>query len=374
MFFNKKKPKIDPKIRFQNRQFNQKLQQARTFKRTAKPIPDGRFSKFLISVGLGGSFRQILFAFCVLGILYLVYFPNFLTLKQIEVEGLPNEDRSVIEAIIRDDIAQVPFYNPQRNLLFLSKDRVSRILQDYPLVNSIEKIDKQFKGQTLKISVLPKHETFLVKSDNKLFTLYNDGFLKEEMNFEQPKWDVPHTSKLIRVDILAKINHTPEKSFLSESTTSYIREQAHLLQGITGSRLAYFKIPLSDQVSPLPPEAEVETLSEEVSLDNTNEPVTEPVSTAETEPVAVPVEVKPLSEVNTPIVLEELNIIMQKGDNADRTFTVLIDPKEKAQNLVERLRLLLSQTSADRYDRLDYIDLRVSDRAYICLKQTVCSK
>lgn len=365
MFFNKKKPKIDPKIRFQNRQFNQKLQQARTFKRIAKPIPNGRFSKFLISVGLGGPLRQFFFAFVILGALYLVYFPNFLTLKQIEVEGLPNEDRSVIEAIIRDNIAKVPFYNPQRNLFFLSKDRVSRILQDYPLINSIEKIDKQYKGQILKISVLPKHETFLVKSDNKLFTLYDDGFLKEEMNFDQSKWDTPQNLKLVRVDILAKINYHSHKSFLSESATNYIRELTQSLQGISGSKLAFLKIPLSDQVTDLPSETEGESV---------DEPVIDPATDSPSEPVSVPVEPKPLSEVNTPIVLEELNIIMQKGDNKDRTFTVLIDPKEKAQNLVERLRLLLSQTSAERYDRLDYIDLRISDRAYICLKQTICSK
>ncbi len=369
MFFKKKKPKIDPKIRFQNRQFNQKLQQARTFKRTAKPIPVGRFSKFLVSVGLGRPLRQIIFAIVVLGVSYLVYFPNFLTLQKIEIEGLINEDKSVVEALIRDDIAKVPFYNPQRNLFFLNKERVTRLLQNYPLIKSVEKIDKQYKQQTLKISVLPKHDTFLVRSDNKLFTIYNDGVLKGEMDFDQAKWETPANSRLVKVDILAKINNGNSKFFLAGLTANYIRELTEALKVISGSKLSYFKIPLSQQIASVKsPETTIVENNEAESSDPA-----ELTSQQPTEPI-IEQPLPPLAEVNTPIVLEELNIIMTKGDNKDRVFTVLIDPKESTKQLVERLRLLLSQTSVERYEKLDYIDLRVSDRAYICLKQTVCSK
>ncbi|HEX3099924.1 MAG TPA: hypothetical protein VHQ41_03040, partial [Patescibacteria group bacterium] len=62
MFFKKKKPKIDPKIRFQNRQFNQKLHEARTFKRTARPVPEGAIERFLRKIGLGSRWLQILIA------------------------------------------------------------------------------------------------------------------------------------------------------------------------------------------------------------------------------------------------------------------------------------------------------------------------
>ena len=155
MFFNKKKkPKIDPKVRFQNRQFNQKLNEARTFKRVARPIPDGGFERFLRKIGLGSIWRQIFLGLLVLGAVYLVYAPNFLSVQSIKVEGLSEAELVRVQTAIQDDLNKVPFYNPQRNILFLSKSRVMKVLAGIPGIDSVENIDKQFKEKILLRNIL----------------------------------------------------------------------------------------------------------------------------------------------------------------------------------------------------------------------------
>ena len=145
MFFNRKKqPKLDPKVRFQNRQFNQKLQTARTFKRTTKPVADGKIDKYLNSIGLGSRILQAGIVLFVLALGYVVYVPNFLSVQKIEIEGASEADSILIESAIRNEIGSAPFYNPQRNLLFTSKSLVSKATLGVPGVGNVNVISKNF--------------------------------------------------------------------------------------------------------------------------------------------------------------------------------------------------------------------------------------
>jgi hypothetical protein len=145
------------------------LQQARTFKRNARPVPEGAFSKFLTRVKLGSAWRQVGLALLVLAILYIVYFPNFLTLQSIQIDGVSDSDRANIEATLRDSLSKVPFYNPQRNIIFLSKARINAVLASFPQIYTIDKVDKNFVKKSLHIVVTPKQDRFLVRSKDKAY-------------------------------------------------------------------------------------------------------------------------------------------------------------------------------------------------------------
>ena len=76
--FGKKKTKLDPKVRYQHASFTRKLQQARTYQRSNRPVPDSDLEKFLQKVGLGKRINKILAVAILLCLVYLVYIPNFL--------------------------------------------------------------------------------------------------------------------------------------------------------------------------------------------------------------------------------------------------------------------------------------------------------
>ena len=66
-------------------------------------------------------------------------------------------------------------------------------------------------------------------------------------------------------------------------------------------------------------------------------------------------------EISLPISAEELTLVMQKGGDKSRTYNVIIDGKESANDVVQRLNLLLSQTTPERFNNLSYVDLRIKD-------------
>lgn len=385
MFFNKKSTKkIDPKVRFQNRQFNQKLQEARTFKRTARPIPEGKTNKFLKGVGLGGALRQIGLALLVLAISYVVYFPNILTLQTIQIEGVRESDQSTIEAAIRHDIGNVPFYNPQRNLLFLSKNRVEAVLNSMSTVDTVTSINKDLKNQTLRIVVKPKQEQFLLRTNDKVFVVYNDGVIKNEA--ERSFWETNPNDRLIKIDIPANVVVNGSQQLIATDAVNYVAKLSKAISGIRGSTLSYVNIPISEAIKAQISKDELLNLdSKDEQPENTAEDVAAPEEqtpesiNSEVQNPVVPVaeEVKTefkIVDIQAPITIDELNIFMQKGDQKEKQFKVLLDPKEDPDFSVQRLNLLLSQTEPDRYNNLLYVDLRIENRAYVCLVNTVCSK
>jgi hypothetical protein len=368
MFFNKKKKaKVDPKVRFQNRQFNQKLQQARTFKRTARSVPENSFERMLNNIGLGSKLMQIAVALLVLGILYIVYAPNFLTVKSINVEGLSTTDNSLAEAAIRDSLGNAPFYNPQRNLLLLSKRRTSESLQGFPSISNIEKISKNYNDKSLNVFVKPKTERFLIRTGERVFDIYNDGTIKNVSSLDRASWETTVNPNMIKVDVVANIANSGSKDFLSSGLVQYITELNEDLKAVTGSTLAYVEIlmpdtnPSSEPVAAIP-EKEVNENIEEENTEETN-----------ASPEVVEIIPVVLSSIQLPINVGELNLVMQKGLDSKRTFKVMLDTKESPKNLVSRLNLLLSQTAQDRYNNLSYIDLRIQSRAFVCLLDTPCN-
>lgn len=379
MFFKKKKPKIDSKVRFQNRQFNQKLQEARTFKRTARPIPEGGFEKFLSRIGLGSRWKQIFFALLVLGVVYVVYAPNFLSLQTIQVEGLSEADRSKVETAIQDNLNKTPFYNPQRNLFFLSKNRVREVVSNIPAVDSVEGIHKNFGQKTLTITLKSKYEKFLVRSADSVLDVYNDGALKGVAGLSRDSWVSTQNPGMLKVDLNATIsgNSTESSSlqqFFSANTVEYMAKLKEATNGITGSSLAYFSI----RIPQLKAQQEFLESQEQVDEQPTKEESAEgePESSTESsvEPAPEPKEELPAVEVSLPINADELDVYFQKGSDQRRTFKVIVDTKENPEALVQRLNLLLSQTAPERYAQLSYIDMRIPSRAYVCLLNTVCNR
>jgi hypothetical protein len=156
---------------------------------------------------------------------------------------------------------------------------------------------------------------------------------------------------------------------------TYIFSLTNELKGITGSKLVYLNMPLiPEKKQPIPPPVDPSSPNEQESIKDSldfspivqqPDPVDQLVSEEN------PEESKAV-EIHTPIALEELNLYFQKGDQVGKLFKVLIDPTENSKELVLRLNLLLSQTTPERYTNLSYIDLRIKNRAFVCLIGAAC--
>ncbi len=380
MFFKKKKPKIDPKIRFQNRQFNQKLHQARTYKRTVRAIPEGGFQRFLTAIGLGSAWKQILALLILGGLIYIVYIPNFLSIQKIIITGMSPDDTTATQNAVEEVIKSAHFFDPQRNLLFLSKSRVSQAVMHVAGVDRVNSIKKDFKNKTVTISITSKYERFLVRDSEKVYDVYNDGTTKGIAGVDRTYWESLQNPGMVKIDLKGKVMNADNKQFLSPETVKYILEAEDQMKGIVGSSLAFVQITLPEvkkpsgefEESPVP---EVENAQpEKVSLDDKMTTQLEPENDGKPAVDVILPTPEPLIEINLPLKADELEFYLQKGSDSKTLFRVLIDTKESPHDMVQRLNLLLSQTASDRYNLLAYIDLRVKTRAFVCLLGTVCDK
>lgn len=380
MFFKKKKPKIDPKIRFQNRQFNQKLHQARTYKRTVRAIPEGGFQRFLTAIGLGSAWKQILALLILGGLIYIVYIPNFLSIQKIIITGMSPDDTTATQNAVEEVIKSAHFFDPQRNLLFLSKSRVSQAVMHVAGVDRVNSIKKDFKNKTVTISITSKYERFLVRDSEKVYDVYNDGTTKGIAGVDRTYWESVQNPGMVKIDLKGKVMNADSKQFLSPETVKYILEAEDQMKGIVGSSLAFVQISLPEvkkpsgefEESPVP---EIENPQpEKVSLDDKMTTQLEPENDGKPAVDVILPTPEPLIEINLPLKADELEFYLQKGSDSKSLFRVLIDTKENPHDMVQRLNLLLSQTASDRYNLLAYIDLRVKTRAFVCLLGTVCDK
>lgn len=361
MFFNKKKkPKLDAKVRFQHQQFTKKLDQARQFKRAPRSVPDSRIDKWLMRLYLGTRWSQIGLGLLILGLVYVVYVPNFLSVQKISVQGVNDSDRLLIEGAIRQAIGDAPVYNPQHNILFLSRERIKTAALSTAAIYEVVDVKKQFKERSVSVSVRPKYFRYYIKDSGRVYLVYNDGTLYESRDISMTpeaiqQWESNTDSSIVKIAIGGTIS-SDNRQVLSNSLLEDFETALRTIQNITGSSLSHFLVEAVTAKSPLPTVATDIPGSDGSSIRNA--PPQKSVDTV----------------FVTPLSVDEFRAVFRKGGDGPQVFTVIFDAKSDLTKAAERLSLLLSQTPPDRYQSIDYVDMRLENRGYICLLNTPCAQ
>jgi hypothetical protein len=342
MWFKKNKQKLDSRVRFQSAQFTKKLGEARNYRRTAKPLPESSFQLWLTKIGLGSRFTQAGVLLIILGILYIIYIPNFLSVDKIIIEGLSDSDRVVAEGAVRESLSSAPFYNPQRNLVFLSKARMINALTMQGTVFGVESITKDFSEQSLVIKVRPKVETFTLLNGEKIYSIYNDGAIRSTLQINPLEWLEKSPANTILLKNSASVNMGNTKEYLSSDSAQKLIELNDQFKKLLGRTPLYIELQLPEPAHSVNQETgEISYQTLDLSL---------PVS---------PIEARAYLTIN---------------EGKPQTYYMIFDMQQDIREAVERLQLLLSQTSPERYQRLVYIDMRLPKKSFICLTEAVCAK
>lgn len=371
MIFRKKKTKLNPKVRFQHKDFTGQLQTARTYKRKVRTKSDDENNDFWAKIGLAQTWRKILVVLVLISAGYLVYAPNFLSLRTISVTGLSDNDRLKAVAAIQSSLAEAHPLNPQRNLLFTNTTRIEQVLLGLGDVQRIAGIKKDFLNQAILIEAEAKYTKFIIATDDQVYDVFNDGTLRGVAGISRQQWQELQDPKLVKIKVTGHLEKTSEGSI--EMIASVLRPKLIQLQeqinAIPEFRFSHFDFtpdPKSNLVLQTPAGQEVRaeeiTLAQGAAEDLENNPNT----TQDTTQTQV-INKLPLSVV-------EIKAVVAKPDNSIEPFTVYFDTQIDIVKTTERLKMLLSQTSLDRLRQLSYIDMRISDKAYLCLRNTPCQK
>ncbi len=360
MLFNKKKSKLDPKVRFQHKQFTTKLDNARNFKRASKAVPDSIWQRIFQRVGLTGLWSQIATGVLLLGLLYLVYVPNLLSVKDFSISGISDTQAEQLEAEIRRVMSEASIVNPQYNLLFFDPKLVNQAAANIPTIDYIASVKKDFQNQKIYVDAASKYERYLVSEPTGVLDVYNDSSIKGAANISLEQWTTLQNPSMVKVLMHQKFPHRQYEALFTPQLSSYLDKLLEYLPTVEGQQLAYLTFKKPELESPQPEVIEVEEDTELV------EPTPEPV---EPEPEPEP----ELPEIQLPFSASEVHVVFFKNNDLRRTYKVILDATADAAQDLAELELLLSQTPADRYNQLYYIDLRIPDKAYLCLESAPCA-
>ncbi len=323
MLFGKKKKKLDARVRFQHSTFTKKLGTARNYKRQARVIPEFNGFSIFATIGLRTWWAKLLALIAIVGVLYLIYIPNFLFVKVITISGIDGDTKTHVTALVNQYLEQAPFYNPRRNLVFLRAAPLSKYIISKDTRISKVTIKRNFFKRTLTVSANAKYIAYIISRQNIYYSVYNDGTVIQVEPLDGAQWmnSFPGTLKI--VDAQPNSLEPGQQYFTPElmSVANYLQQhfKADVAQDMT-----YIELPA--RLARLPVQLVVHVHK---NLPNLNPSMAE--------------------------------------------FAVLIDPKKDLTIVLEKLNLLLSQTTPDRYKALKYIDMRFDDKGFVCLVNTPCA-
>lgn len=373
MFFKRKTKKLDPKVRFQHKRFTGKLQSARNYKRQAVSVPDSNLDKILSAVGLRSRWSQIFFAIFLAAILYLVYIPNFLTIKNIEVTGLSDSQAQELRSAIEEGIKGSIFMYPQRNLLFFQDQVVRTAAGKIPSIAKVDKIRRYFGGQTLRVVAESKYERYLVKTPSSVYDVYSDGTLAKTSDIKPDQWSGVENQAMLKVSLEKDIQPKNFETIFDRGLITYLDGLDGLLGSIPDLPVISFQFkqpePILETKDVIAEAESNDQLAEQAQLVE-QKIAPEPAPPEQGEPDKDNAQ-EPLS---LPITSSEVHAVVMNMQNLGNTYRIIFDATLDPAPTVENLRLLLLQTQPDRLRQLDYIDLRIPDKAFLCLKNSPCSK
>lgn len=306
--FNQNKKKFDSRVRFQNQGFQKQLDRQRNYKREKKTFPQTDWGVFLSKIGLGSILTRIIIASILISLIYLVFIPNFLFVKIIQINGITQPERGFAQKVVESYLnKKLPW--PQKNLSLLSTKGLEKyLLKNNQSILKVEKITKVYFN-TLIINVVPRQDIFIIESKNGYYSMANDGLITKIISAEANAASVlPSTLILIKLTNDESL-YVGQQAFTSNSAMS-LKQFFDQAQDILKSPVNYYEI---DSLN----EADITAITK-------NE------------------------------------------------FKLKFNFKTDAPELARRLKLLFSQFSDAEIASMEYVDMRYKDRGYVCHKFQPC--
>jgi len=173
--------KVDPKIRFQKSSFRKNLEEARNYKRQTKKIPETSLGIFLNTIGLGSVWVKIIFVLIFSFVTYLVFFPNWFTIKTVDyvsqTEQAKNETENSVNEFLNN---KIPY--PKNNWLLLSKNTLTDFILKQNLINVKNITIKKSFPNKLSLNLETREPKLLLENSNTFYQLGEDGFVMEASN------------------------------------------------------------------------------------------------------------------------------------------------------------------------------------------------
>jgi cell division septal protein FtsQ len=343
MFKKIRTQKLDSRVKYQQPQFRRKLADARRYKR---PVLFGFWSNIRVIAHTLRRHIVVIFVLVVLiGTVYAVSFvPALFFIRSIEVRGGNDQLRTeVTQEVERYLSGRVFLFLPRRNILFFGPLTLSSyITTANSHVWRVSSVARKFP-HALQVEIVPREAAFVLREEGREYIIANDGTVLPQ---NEPRPD----GLLLLSGKLARLPTVGERYFDGDVLGELIAlRDFSRLTGLAAPRSVEL-VPVTRMSVPRPPS--------DAPAEAQLPPATNTVSLPQLETLDVPP--------------DELKIHVPAGRDTSE-FTVLVRVDSRPAEALLRLKELLSVQSEDRRAKLRYVDMRLKDRAFVCLIGSPCA-
>jgi hypothetical protein len=265
---------------------------------------------------------NILFAlFGVAIFLMVIYWPKLFFIKNIEVTGTEPLRSEIIREKTFEIINNSNKFWPQKNIILFNPNVISnKIKQAFPDILSINSIDKEFPGK-ITIDITDNFVAYEVIMPGHRYLVYNDGVVAKN--------DTKH-GQIIKINITADREFTVGEKIFLHSFFNQIKNLSQYFYESTGEKIDSFEIA---------PDA---TGGFEKEIKSTD----------------IFIKTLPNSRFGF------------KNDG----FFIFTDSNKDPNSTLKMVKVLLENGVKERYSEINYVDVRLESKAFICLKNSACEK
>ncbi len=287
-------------------------------------------------------------------LIYLVYIPNFLYIKSVKVAGADVDAAGGVQRVVSEYFSKAFPLRAQKHIVFLNPQSLQNYLLDNDkLIFKINKIKKNWWSRTLTVEITQKVEQFAVVTNMGSYAVYNDGTVSREISSDPAQ---PPPQELIRLNY--------SDSGILETNQTY-------LSGDFAAKLVFIKKSFEEILHSQVDSFQMLPQNPDQPVQNANTAL--PTNTAP-DNTQVTAEMKTTSPLNPP----DLSINLKKNNLPAKSrvtnFAVYLDLIGDLNSTLAKLNLLLNQMDPARYQNLFYVDMRLPDKAYLCLVNTPCTR
>lgn len=164
---------LDPKVRFQHGSFRRQLEEARSYHRVMRKLPETRWEKFRATTGAVPWYLKLALLAVLLLLVYGTLFENPMTVRTVTITGAPPDTSETLRA--RADAYLAGHVTERNNLLLLNVgDLTAALLGADRSLGEVVAIRKRYPS-AVEIEVTPRRAAFFQKTLTGTTVLSVDG-------------------------------------------------------------------------------------------------------------------------------------------------------------------------------------------------------
>lgn len=341
--------------RFEKITFVREIDRARGYRRSVKPEPKFPVTKMLARFGVRTWLGLFVICAMIAGLSYVLLFPNFLWVSKIDIlisnQVLGQDIKNYTDQMLAGKKLKL---FARRNLLFIKNEEIKKGIEDrFPEVKTVSKVRRVFPS-SLQITVEARSLAYVLFSPEKRVTLFSDGVVIGEYDLD-PRSD---SSLPFLFYVFKKRNLALGDKAVSDNelmALEHVRKEFSANLNLFVTAAAFGPGPaLLTVASP-----------QDISAPSSS------LETAATTTMLSEARVLPSKSAFVNLGPQDMVLLVDRGSE-EKNFFVYLPLHKDIDTQLERLFLLYNQMEPSRKDALSYIDVRYSERAFLCIKKTPC--